>query len=92
MTLVNRPTPPVVDRPELAVPKTVGSSCGCEFEDPDLVRLRDLMAGGMSQHDASQEIWGAPPPPALVDLPPAITPRPSRHARLLNRWINREVS
>lgn len=95
MTLVARPTPPNV-RPERAAPSAVVWSCACETEDPELVRMKALMAGGMSQHDASQEVWGAPPRPAApVELPPAITPRtrrPNRHARLLNRWINKEVS
>jgi hypothetical protein len=53
--LIERPTPPTVGRPNLAVPKDAARSCACQ--DPDLVRLLDLIAAGWSQHDASLLLW-----------------------------------
>lgn len=38
-------------------------SCGCGA-DKDVERLRDLMAGGMSQWEASVLIWSPRTPPA----------------------------
>lgn len=98
--MTNFPPPPPPNRPALAVPESMPSSCHCEHADPGLVRLRALMAGGMGQWEASRKVWPPPEPPVPVAppvvLPEAITPRPARrsdrHARLLNRWINREVS
>lgn len=61
MTLVARPTPPTVPRPDLEV-LVLGASCVCQ--DKDLDRLRDLMTRhGMSQWDASRLLWSPTVPP-----------------------------
>lgn len=46
--------------PEGPLPKLW--SCGCE--DKDLLRLRDLMAAGLGQWEASRLIWSPTTPPA----------------------------
>jgi hypothetical protein len=52
--------------------------CNCGADDPELEQLRDLIAGGMGQFEASRIVW---PLDVVVEVKEAITPRLRRMLR-----------
>lgn len=90
MTLIPRPFDSRVP-PNPPIVPTEGRTCTCveNYGDRDLMRLQDLMAGGMGQRAATRLVWPPtePSPSALAALQPgrhtgpAITPRSKKR-----RW------
>lgn len=83
MTLVDRP-PPADVRRQLAPTAHTDTKATCLCVDREVDQLRDLIAAGMGQVEASRLLWGPPKPPP----PPVVVTEPFETSSIpLFRWI-----